>query len=912
MAKHWATEKARLTLNPPRVESALRRLQEIWPAEEKPLPEVMEAFPLGENALLHLLAVSSICATRLLQTPDMLLWLSQPHICDADRGPRRMRADLDAFAGTDVAGNNFRALRIWKGREITRIALREVAEKASLEETMLELSHLADICLETVHHHWDAELRRRSGSPSTGLAIVALGKLGARELNHSSDVDVMFIYGEEGAHGAASTHHEWCNRLAAKIAQTFSASDPAGALFRIDLRLRPEGTHGPLARSLESMENYYAGFGESWERLMLMKARGVCGNREVAYEFIHQHQPFIYPRSPTPDLLDEVAGIKRRIERDVVGHEDLERNVKLGAGGIREIEFVVQALQLLHGARNAFLQETSTLKALAALRELELLPPADVQALDGAYRFLRTVEHRLQIEAEQQTHTLPSEPEALGRVALSLGFPGVDQFREELARYTQGVRQVFQRVVSVRSTDSSRSPPLSAIFRDEARAARALADLAQAQGSFHVAPRTQQVFRRLQPLLLAQLSGTGDPDMALTQLLRFVEAYGMRSMLFELLVSNPRLLELLVRTFDASRFAGDLLIRRPQLLEEITRRSDFNRTPSVAEHLAQLRGSPEIEAVRSYRQSHLLRILLRDVLGLAGINEVAREHANLAEACLIVTHLQATTERDVTVIALGKFGGGELSYGSDLDVVFVGTDSRPARALVATMGLKTAEGALGVLDSRLRPDGEKGPLVVPLEGFVAYYEGRAQFWELQTLTRARAIAGPAGDDFIAAAQAAWRRAGRLPGIEEKIGDMLGRIQRDRSRGNPQLDFKTGAGGIVEAEFLVQLLQMRHDVWEPNWSRALGLLVDREIVPETEAAALRGGYELLRRIESALRRWENTGVSILPADEFGQFRLARWLGFESAASFWGAYAAARETIHALYGRLTSREATAPSR
>src|SRR2546423_13898501 len=198
--------------------------------------------------------------------------------------------------------------------------------------------------------------------------------------------------------------------------------DPEGALFRIDLRLRPEGSAGPLARSLESMENYYAGFGETWERLALIKARGIAGSRELAYEFLRQHQPFIYPNSPTPDLLDEIANIKRRIERDVVGHDALERDVKLGRGGIREIEFVVQTLQFIHGARHAFLQETSTLKALSALAELELIPRNDILDLDRAYRFLRRTEHRLQIEAEQQTHTVPTGPEDLGRLGQSLGF----------------------------------------------------------------------------------------------------------------------------------------------------------------------------------------------------------------------------------------------------------------------------------------------------------------------------------------------------------------------------------------------------------------------------------------------------------------------------------------------------------
>ncbi len=285
-----------------------------------------------------------------------------------------MLADLGDAGTRPVGAQNFRELRQWKGRETLRIALREVADVAPLEETTAELSQLAEICVTKVLEHWEAELRHRLGSPAAQFAVLALGKLGGRELNHSSDIDVIFLYSEEGQISAGLSYHQWFNRLATKVFETFATKDPAGALFRMDLRLRPEGSAGPVARSLASLENYYAGFGETWERLALIKARFIAGSEELAYDFLREHQPFIYPKTPTPELLDEVAAIKRRIERDIVGYENLERNVKLGTGGIREIEFVVQALQLLHGARHAFLQETSTLKTLPALAELELLP----------------------------------------------------------------------------------------------------------------------------------------------------------------------------------------------------------------------------------------------------------------------------------------------------------------------------------------------------------------------------------------------------------------------------------------------------------------------------------------------------------------------------------------------------------
>ena len=613
----WIGEKAATSLNPSQVETTLVQLNEQWPANPMPLVEVVEQFPLGEAALLHLLAVSSICATRLTRNPETLLWLAQPEVCLASRGHAEMLAELHAFAGNAAADSNFGALRFWKNREMTRVAVRELAAVAPLEETTGELSQIAEICLRRVFDFWDAELRQRYGSPKAEFAIVALGKLGGSELNHSSDVDLLFLYSEEGQLAPHISYHQFFNRLGNKILETFSTPHAAGSLFRVDLRLRPEGSAGPLARSLESMENYYSGFGETWERIALIKARGIAGSRELAYDFLRLHQPFIYPKSATPDLLDEIANIKHRIERDVVGLEKLERDVKLGRGGIRDIEFIVQTLQLIHGARNPFLQEPSMLKALRALRELDLLPHDEVLALDNAYRFLRRVEHRLQIEAEQQTHTVPDEQDPLSRLARSLRFSSASDFTAALHNRMGSVRPIFQRIIS----EGPAQPAKITVefFKDGKRAEKALTELERGATSFHVATRTRQIFQRLRPILLDWIANTADPDATLNQFLRFVESYGLRSLLFELLVTNPKLLELVVKTLDASRFAGDLLIRQPQLLEDITRDATFDEPRSLPENFRRLESlgasANNLDPIRAYRQRQLLRIMLRESCG---------------------------------------------------------------------------------------------------------------------------------------------------------------------------------------------------------------------------------------------------------------------------------------------------------
>jgi len=901
---HWIRKKAAASINPAQVETVLIQLGEHWPETARPLVDVVEQFPLGEAALLHLLAVSSICAARLTHDPDSLIWLCQPQICSAPRGYGEMLGYLQRSAGNSIADQGFSALRFWKGREMTRIAVRELANVASLEETTGELSQVAEICIRNVFEHWNTELRQQYGSPNAEFAILALGKLGGGELNHSSDVDLLFLYSQEGQLTAHVSYHEFFNRLAKRILETFSTGHPAGSLFRVDLRLRPEGSAGPLARSLESMENYYAGFGETWERLALIKARGIGGSRELAYEFLRQHQPFIYPRSASPDLLDEIAGIKQRIERDIVGADKLERDVKLGRGGIREIEFIVQTLQLIHGARHPFLQESSMLKALRALRQLDLLPREDVLTCDNTYRFLRRVEHRLQIEAEQQTHIVPRDPEALQRLALSLRFSSSEDFTAALQERMRAVRPIFQRIVSGTSTSGatvSKGNDLE-IFSDQKRATKALLDLEQGAGSFHIAPRTRQIFRKLRPALLGWLSKTADPDTTLNQFVRLVEGYGLRSLFFELLVANPRLLELVVKTFDASRFASELLIRRPQLLEDITRDPTFGEPRSVAENLRRLDSlgadANNLNPIRTYRQRQLLRIILRDVLGLSQPAATFAELTDVAEACLVVVAKLLTTEQ-LTVIALGKFGGREISYGADLDVLFVGEDIRAAQNLMTAIAQPTAEGDIWALDARLRPEGEKGPVVCSLETYESYYASRAQPWELQALTRARGISGPLQNEFMEIAKRAWRRACQDAGLFIKIDDMLQRIRRERGSGSDFLDLKTGAGGIIEAEFLVQALQMRANIWEQNWERAVDRLREHGHLDKSDAAKLKDSYAFLRRCELVLRRYDNRSISTLPSDPDEQRKFAIRFGHQEIDVLRRDYLDSREAIHALY-------------
>jgi glutamate-ammonia-ligase adenylyltransferase len=774
-----------------------------------------------------------------------------------------------------------------------------------VDETAEELAAVAEVCTAVVTDAWLADCTRRWGEPGCGFAVLGMGKFGGRELNYSSDIDVIFFYEEVGDVKPGFTRQEFFGRVCEKIVETFSAPDEAGPLFRIDLRLRPEGGSGPLVRSLDSMENYYAAFGETWERMALSKGRVVAGSEELGYDLSRRLQAFVYPRVVSPDMLDEVAYIKRRIEREIVGDAALHRNVKLGYGGIREIEFVCQTLQLLHGARHAFLQEKTTVRSLAGLRELRLLPEDECDALLAAYRFLRTVEHRLQIREEAQTHDLPTGEEEQGRLAASLGFPGYSEFMLALGGHTARVRKVFEATLGksgaesgTRDQDEVQATDV-AFFRAPEAAAKALREVGGGGGATLISPRTKRLFQRLEPLLLAHLKGVADPDGALTRFARFAERYGLRGALFETLLVNPRVLELLVKLFDASPFLSEFAIRRPQSIEEVARGGSLSGVRTLGEYCAALarneEGLPWEDGLRVVRRAELLRIALRDLLGFATPQEVRAEYSTLAEACVRFAAERLGGLPELTVVALGKFGGAELGYGADLDVLFLGNASDAARELTRAMTAVTGEGRVFPMDARLRPEGEAGPLAVPLSGWCDYFaRGRGELWEAQALTKARPLFGPDIEAFAREARKVWEQFGRMPDLRERVGAMLGRVARARG-GDPLLDFKTGPGGLMHLEFYTQVMQMQHAVWEPNTIRALEMLKERGVVSAEVEARLIGALEELRRAEMVLRRAEDKSVSRLPERAEEQRALALRMGYSSIESWRMAHEAARATI-----------------
>ena len=901
----------------------------------------------------------------LVRHPEYLHWLLTDAQFDEGRRKTVMAHDANSVVTLALPGMKLNALRRFKQREMTLIGLRDLAGRANLVQVVSEVSDLADVCLSQVLAiHWP-ELTARYGEPSNrDFAILGLGKLGGRELNYSSDIDLMFLYGADGdtvrdGHRTMS-NQQFFTKLAEAVVASVSARTTEGDLFRVDLRLRPEGDAGSLVRTVESCEDYYASRGETWERMMLIKARCCAGSAHLVEEFLETIHSFRFPRHVGEEVLGEIALIKQRIEREIVGDARLTRHVKLGVGGIREIEFVAQTLQLLHAGRSPFLQTASTLEALQKFAQYGQLPQDEVNDLTAAYHFLRTVEHRLQMEAGLQTHTIPSEPAAVLRLARSLGFKTITAFEKRLASHTRRVREVYARLLTApRNEARARWRTMfadqghqtefihalaTAGFRKPEAAAKVLYAMARGPGHAHVSARTSTLFSRILPEILravnprsiaehqaegggTTVAGLAQPDEALNQLQRFAESYGSRAMLFEMLASNPKVLDLLLRLFDNSRFLADVVIRRPELFEEVTRPDILRRCKSRGDVLAELRSArgrrkPE-DWIRIYKRAELLRCGVRDVLGLSDLERVHDEQSTLAEACVEFALAACLKEMKAprlpfAIIGVGKFGGHELSYGADLDVLFVTkggvkqTNAAVALAkrLIEFMSRQTDEGSVYELDARLRPDGAKGVLAQSLDVYAAYYEKRAMLWERQALTKARFIAGDAalGAQFQRFVEKAIYSHPLTDPELAAIARMRMRVEHERGdQKQPELNLKTGAGGIIEVEFIVQALQLRHGaahplVRQPHTLTALGELARAGVLPEEDANHLREDYMVQRRVELVLRRLQNNSVSTLPATPEEQSAMACRLGASSLEEFWGIYRAARQRVRAVYQKI----------
>jgi [glutamine synthetase] adenylyltransferase / [glutamine synthetase]-adenylyl-L-tyrosine phosphorylase len=800
-----------------------------------------------------------------------------------------------------LAANALPGFRAEKRRRLLQIAALDVAGQIGLEDVGRALSDLADACLSSALTWIEAP---------DELAVIGMGKLGGRELNYCSDIDVMFV-----TDGEVNVATEAATRLLAVLGEF----GPEGQAYRIDVDLRPEGRSGVLVRSLEGFLEYYRRWADAWEFQALIKARCAAGNDEVGRRFIDEIQTFVYPEEIDTDRIGDIRAMKKRVERHAQRRARVARgldvdDVKLGPGGIRDIEFSVQLLQLVHGGSDVSVRGANTLASLDALVGGGYVAEDDGAGLAVAYRWLRTVEHRLQLWQERPVHRMPSSPEDRARIARVMGFRDTparsarEAFEARHIAVLADVRGRFEKlfyrpmIEALAGAGPQRLSHAALIerlrvlgFRDVERAARTLDGLVSGTS------RRAKLFLILTPPMLRFLTSSPLPDEGLFSFLKLGEALEDRVDALGALRDNPPGIELLAQVLGSGRLLGEILGHVPEEINEIARGPDIPRVPDddreriVREAMASLAWrdpAARLDGLRRFKRRAWLEIALDNLAGHYGADDVGRRLANVGDACL-----EAALDGrgpPIAVIGMGKFGGRELSYASDIDVMFVHASEhaaaeKVAEVLLEAIGGVTPEGQAFDIDASIRPEGRAGPLVRSLDSYLEYYRRWAKPWEFQALIKARVAAGDRalGERFVAATrELAFPDRVPTEALAE-VRHLKARMERERiPRGtDPRRHFKLGPGGLSDVEFTVQVLQLRHGAGAPGLQvgrtvDALHGAVSAGVLPAADDEVLQHCYRFLSELRNKLFFISGRPTDVLPPTPEGMEALGIAMGYES--------------------------------
>ena len=827
------------------------------------------------------------------------------------------------------------------------IAARDLTGKANVEEVGAQLAGLAEAVLtgtlRALHRDIGGE------DPAARIGVVGMGKLGGHELNYVSDVDVIFVHAPTAADADAGdadgddTARDEARRVLEELLALLNASTTMGRIYEVDPTLRPEGRSGPLSRTIESYVAYWERWAKTWEFQALLKARPVAGDRALCEELLDRAEPFVYPDELAPGVVDEIREMKGRVEAKPEVRRHGERQVKLGPGGLRDIEFAVQLLQLVHGRADRSLRVTGTLEALRRLAADGYVADEDAETFADAYRQLRVVEHRLQLAHERRTHTIPDDPDRQEWLARTLGYrpsgesPAREAFLRELKVLQGQVRELHAKLfyrplleahASVPASEGGLSLPheVRAMGEDAARTRLAALGFADPRAALRDVralttgvSRRATILRAVLPAMLHVLQESPSPDTGLRMFRTLVEAQGRSVKLLSYLRDHPPAADLLARVLGTSEVAGELLVSQPQgidwLRDAALRETPRTRDELVRAAMGRLGWQDRTAALRRFKRHELLRIVLRDLADAASVTLVGEELTALGEACLQAalrgTQDEVAVERGlasgddlpvrIAIIGMGKLGGHELHYASDLNVVFVheaaddAADPQTVRRLAATIAERTrtslseitAEGSAFDVDTDLRPEGRAGPLSRSLDAFAAYYERWSQEWEHQALLKARFVAGDAdlGRRFTdMVADLAYPSTFDDHDLA-RMRKMKARVERERipRRGDPRRHLKLGPGGLADVEWTVQLLQQQFGarvavVRTTSTMGALDGLEDADLLDHQDATWLRDGYHFLSRLRNRLYLLRQRNVDTLPSSHADLDLLARSLGY----------------------------------
>ncbi len=878
---------------------------------------------VGEGASRALIAAaasnSPYLARALVQESDYIpqLLAATP----ADSFDAIIRAAESAPAET--RGEMLALLPQGKRRAALLIALADLGGVWSLDEVTVALTRLADATLlrslrfalrEAQARGRLTTLDAEAPERGTGLFFVAMGKYGAGELNYSSDIDFSCYFDDALLPVAPGVEpRELAVRLTQASVGLMQEVTPDGYVFRCDLRLRPDAGSTQIAVSTNAAEHYYETMGQNWERAAMIKARAAVGDVEAGAKFLAQLQPFIWRKYLDYAAISDIHSIKRQIHAHA-GHGEIAiagHDIKLGRGGIREIEFFAQTQQLILGGRIPSLREPRTIAALNALAERRIITCEAADELAEAYRFLRTLEHRLQMVEDEQTHKLPKTLEGLDNIARFMGFAETHAFEEELRARLTCVQSHYARLFESAPPLSEQSGSL--VFtgvEDDPETIATLRRLNFSQPSAVAATirgwhhgrvratrseKAREKLTALMPLLLQALGKTANPDIAFTRFDRFLGGLPSGVQVFALLYSNPRLLDLIAEIVGTAPRLADHLARRPGLLDVLID-ADFARDRPTVERLRDslftlLRQAKNLEerldVVRRWTKDQQFRVGLQLLRAEIDYAEAGRGFTDIADAAIValaaivddaaIANHGRVMGGAMVVIGMGRLGGFEMTAASDLDLIFVyehaegaasSDGARPlapsqyyARAsqhLITALTVMTGEGGLYDVDMRLRPSGNKGPVAVSLATFENYQANEAWTWERLALTRARAIAGPPAlrAKVEAAIHEALARAGEREKILSDVADMRLLLERERAA-KTLWDLKEVPGGLFDVEFMIQGLQLIHatdtpEVLNVNTLVALDALEKAHAVNKKDAALLRGAAQLYQALGQVLR------------------------------------------------------------
>ena len=844
----------------------------------------------------------------------------------------RMREVLAAAAPTDEHGLQ-RALRRLRRAVLLRVIARDLSGRADLAEVVTTASALADVAISFATerlHGWLAaqygEPRGEASSRVQQLHVVGMGKLGGLELNVSSDIDLIFVYPEEGETDGARplSNHEFFTRLGRRLIAMVGENTADGFVFRVDMRLRPWGDAGPLACGLDMLENYFYTQGREWERYAWIKARVVCGDR--AEELMALARPFVFRRHLDYSAIASLRDLHRQVRQEVARRE-MHDNIKLGPGGIREVEFLVQLFQLIRGGRDSALRQIPTLDVLPVLEARNLLQAAAVAELTEAYIFLRNLEHRLQYLDDQQTQSLPAGPEEQARLAAMAGCADYPALLAGLERQRQAVTRHFEGIFT--ESDSTREDHrCAALWQDDvdaevagtllgalgySRPQEALRQLTALRSSHRVrqmpaSSRTRM--DRLVPLVTEAAAHQQAPDATLAHMLHLLESVSRREAYLALLTEYPQALDALARLMGASPWVAQYLTQHPILLDELLDPRMLHQPPDwprlAATLRAELDSSPgdterQMDLLRHFKQAQTIRLVAQDLAGELALEKLSDHLTDLAD--LIVGEVLRlnwlglkSRHREApafAVIGYGKLGGKELGYASDLDLVFLHDDpaaealevySRLAQRMNTWMTSVTSAGLLYETDLRLRPDGAAGLLVSSLAGFGEYQRGKAWVWEHQALTRARFCAGDrsVGERF----EAARVEILRTPRDTAQLADEIRAMRQKMLDGHPNasglFDIKHDRGGIIDVEFVVQYLVLGHACRHAELTGNIGNLALLKLAARLGlldaglAAAAHDAYRHFRQLQHALRLRGEPYARVPPDEVAGEVAAVRAL------------------------------------